>query len=79
LISSCLKLNYNYYNKGYYDINRPKYKHPFYVKSIESKNNLIFTIPFIINKLFDNKRIAASLKFILFDILKSNDLKLVSD
>jgi hypothetical protein len=76
-MSLCFKLNSTSYKLSYYEINRPKYKQPFYVKSIESKTSRNFVIPFIINNDFDNNLIAESFKPGLFEKFKSNIFKLI--
>lgn len=50
LMSLCLKLNYNYYKSGSYDIKRPIYKDPFSVNRVESRASLIFFNFFIIKR-----------------------------
>jgi hypothetical protein len=74
LISSCFKLNYKSSSKGYYDISLPKYKHPFYVKSIESKTNLNLLIFLIINNDLEINLIAESFNILLFEKFRSKIL-----
>lgn len=76
-MSLCLRLSSMSYRLIYYDINRPKYKHPFYVKSIESKTSRNLTMPFINNNDFANNLIAESFKPGLFEKLRSNVLILI--
>jgi len=78
-MSSCFRDSYSSYSRGYSEIRRPKYRQPFSVRSIESKNSRSFVMPFIMSKLLDSRRMAPSLKFGLLEMFRSSDLILVSD
>ena len=76
-ISLCFRLNSKSSSNVSSEMKRPKYKHPFSDRSIESKSNLNFVIPFTTSKDFESSRIAESLRLELLEKFKSKILILV--